>query len=565
MIRHAAFLRASTSLFALTVIAAVSGASAQSQPASAVPTANLPILARQGQVSLDEITVTPSRQEERAIDALAAVSVVSRTDLRIWAPQRIGTVVNTIPGVATQENPNDPATAINIRGLQDFGRVAVTIDGARQNFQRSGHNANGAFFLDPAFIRTIDVTRGPVANLYGSGAIGGVVSFETVDPKDILRPGERAAAEIGGTGVFSRQSGWYGNVIGAARPTDWAAGLLGLSFRSLNGYRDGDGTRILDSGQDLKSGLGKIVLTPGDGHELKLGGQYQRYEFSNGLGTSGSPRRDNEVATQNYTGQYSFSRPDLPWLNLKASAYSTATDTDQTQLSGRGAALGAKRFFKIETQGVDVQNTMKFDLGAAALNLSYGADWFQDRVRTGDPVGNGDETTPSGKRSVYGGFVQAHVKYGIVDLIGALRYDSYELSGGRTSSDGQRALAEADARRHAAAGPAALRHLCRGLSRALHHRDPGRRAAPGPGELRLPPQSEPQARDRQDAGGWRQPEIRRRPAGGRPLPRQARGLPQRRHQLSSTASSSIRAVPAAPAATPAPTPSTPMKTSPRRG
>lgn len=442
MITHAAFLRASTSLVALAAVIAASGAMAQSQPrrpAAPAPAAQLPQLARQGApVSLDEITVTASKQEERAIDALASVSVMSRTDLRALAPQRLGSAVNMIPGVATQENPNDPATAINIRGLQDFGRVAVTVDGARQNFQRSGHNANGSFFLDPAFIRSIDVTRGPVANVYGSGAIGGVVSFETVDPRDILRPGERAAAEIGATGVFSRQTGWYGNVIGAARPTDWAAGLLGLSFRSLNGYRDGNGNRILDSGQDLKSGLGKLVLTPGDGHELKLGGQYQRYDFSNGLGTTGSPRRDNEVVTQNYTGQYSFSRPDLPWLNLKASAYSTKTETDQTQLSGTGAALGAKRFFDIETKGVDIQNTMKFDLGAAALNLSYGADWFEDRVRTGDPVGNGDETTPSGKRSVYGGFVQSHVKYGIVDVIGALRYDSYELSGGRTSSDGNR-------------------------------------------------------------------------------------------------------------------------------
>ncbi len=427
---------------ALTAVLIASDAVAQSQPRRSEP-AKPPSQVTQpapeaSPVSLDAITVTPNRKPERAVDALASVSVLNRTDLRSLAPQRIGSAINTIPGVATQENPNDPATSVNIRGLQDFGRVAVTVDGARQNFQRSGHNANGAFFLDPAFLRSVDVTRGPVANLYGSGAIGGVVSFETVDPRDILRPGERAAAEFGGTGVFSRQSGWYGNVIGAARPADWAAGLLGLSFRSLNGYRDGHGNRVLDSGQDLRAGLGKIVLTPGDGHELKLGGQYQRYEFSNGAGTSSSPRRDNEVVTQNYTGQYSFSRPDLPWLNLKASAYSTSTDTEQTQVSGKRPTLGAKRFFKIETQGFDIQNTMKFALGAAALNLSYGVDGFQDRVTTGDPTGSGALYTPSGKRSVYGGFVQSQLTYGIFDLTGGLRYDSYELSGGKTTSDGQR-------------------------------------------------------------------------------------------------------------------------------
>ena len=54
-----------------------------------------------------------------------------------------------MPGVSTEENADDPATAINVRGLQDFGRVAVTIDGARQNFQRSGHNANGMFYFEP--------------------------------------------------------------------------------------------------------------------------------------------------------------------------------------------------------------------------------------------------------------------------------------------------------------------------------------------------------------------------------------------------------------------------------
>jgi outer membrane receptor protein involved in Fe transport len=72
-----------------------------------------------------------------------------------------------------------PATVINIRGLRDFGRVAVVVDGARQNYQRSGHNANGSFFLDPELVGGVEVVRGPTANIYGSGAIGGVVSFRT--------------------------------------------------------------------------------------------------------------------------------------------------------------------------------------------------------------------------------------------------------------------------------------------------------------------------------------------------------------------------------------------------
>ncbi len=424
----AAPLRASVSLFAMAL--GVAAAQAQS-PAPQAPPPGAPI-------ALDEITVTASRQEERAIDALAAVSVLSRTELRAQQPQRIGSIVNQLPGVATQENPNDPATSINIRGLQDFGRVAVTVDGARQNFQRSGHNANGAFFLDPAFVRVIDVTRGPVANIYGSGAIGGVVSFETVDPKDILRPGERAAAEIGGSIAFGRQGGVFGNAIGAVKAHDAVSALVGLSFRSLNPYTDGAGFRIADSGQALTSGLGKVVITPGEGQELKLGGQYQSYDFANGLGTATAPRRDNEVTTQTYTARYTFSRPDIPWLNLTVSGYSTKTETDQKQISGVAPALGAKRFFNIETTGFDIYNTSKLSFGALGLDLTYGGDWFEDRVRTNDPLSNGDEFTPSGNRSVYGGFVQAHFKYSIFDLIGALRYDSYELQGGRFASDGQR-------------------------------------------------------------------------------------------------------------------------------
>ena len=96
-----------------------------------------------------------------------------------------------MPGVWVQDRGDEPSTSINIRGLQDFGRVAVVVDGARQNYQRTGHFANGSFFLNPELVGGIDIVRGPTANIYGSGAIGGVASFRTKDIEDVVRPGER--------------------------------------------------------------------------------------------------------------------------------------------------------------------------------------------------------------------------------------------------------------------------------------------------------------------------------------------------------------------------------------
>ena len=66
-----------------------------------------------------------------------------------------------VPGVAVQSDAKRAATSVNIRGLQDFGRVAVIVDGARQNFQRSGHGTQSLFWIDPELIQQVDVIRGP--------------------------------------------------------------------------------------------------------------------------------------------------------------------------------------------------------------------------------------------------------------------------------------------------------------------------------------------------------------------------------------------------------------------
>ncbi len=192
-------------------------------------------------ISLEGIVVTTTKVEESAIDALSGSSAVGKEQLdQQYQATEVSDILNTIPGVTTSQTSSDTAQSVNIRGLQDFGRVNVLIEGARQNFQRSGHNANGSFYLEPEMIGSVDVTRGPTSMIYGSGAIGGVVAFKLLNADDILRAGEYAAVQQKGS-YGSNDDALLGSFTGAVRSGNFD--ILGqTNFRDSNDYTDGRGT-----------------------------------------------------------------------------------------------------------------------------------------------------------------------------------------------------------------------------------------------------------------------------------------------------------------------------------
>ena len=132
---------------------------------------------RAQQEAATQPTETPSAAD--ADTSLSASGTTDRSTIERLQPNSVSELLRDVPGVETSDNHNDPAQSIGIRGLQDFGRVNVMIDGARQNFQVSGHARNGTFYLEPELIGSVDITRGPTSAIYGSGAIGGVVNFAT--------------------------------------------------------------------------------------------------------------------------------------------------------------------------------------------------------------------------------------------------------------------------------------------------------------------------------------------------------------------------------------------------
>ncbi len=399
--------------------------------------------ARAQSQTLDPITIVATKTEERTTDTLAAVSTIRQEDIDRLMPAQAQGMFFGVPGVSFQTRADDPGIAINIRGLQDFGRVAVVVDGARQNFQRTGHNADGLFYLDPEMIGGADVVRGPVANIYGSGAIGGVASFRTKDVEDVLRAGQRWGILTHGM-IGSNNFQGMGSAFAAARG-DKADVIVGGVYRERDDYRDGSGNRVVNSANDDASGLAKLTFRPAEGHEVKISGLTYETNFKNGTPNSANTATVYDSAVRNdiVTARWRYGRPEDRVFNFDVNVYWTDTITDQTKIAGTSnpasGNLGAARNFRIDTAGFDANNTSRFEFGSIRNALTIGGDSFRDKVEVVDPTGTGDLFTPNGERSVSGAFVQFKTDYTEwLQSIAALRYDNYSLSGGSASSNGDR-------------------------------------------------------------------------------------------------------------------------------
>ena len=141
---------------------------------------------------IEYITVTATRVERLLEDVPATVSIISADEVEKNLSRDIRDLIRYEPGVSVGGSNRFGLNGITIRGIGD-DRVLTQVDGVptidEYNF--------GAFmtarrdFVDVDALKTVEVVRGPASSLYGSDALGGVVSFLTKDPEDYLEAVER--------------------------------------------------------------------------------------------------------------------------------------------------------------------------------------------------------------------------------------------------------------------------------------------------------------------------------------------------------------------------------------
>ena len=129
--------------------------------------------------SLDEVVVSSSRFAQNAKDIPFKITTISLHDAQLNAPQTAADLLASSGEVFVQKSQMGGGSPM-IRGFST-NRLLYSVDGVRMNTAifRSG-NLQNVISLDPFSIAHSEVLFGPSSVIYGSDAIGGVMSFQTL-------------------------------------------------------------------------------------------------------------------------------------------------------------------------------------------------------------------------------------------------------------------------------------------------------------------------------------------------------------------------------------------------
>ena len=140
------------------------------------------VLLAASNISLDQIVVSATRWKQNKRDIPAKISSIGARDVALQNPQTAADMLGGSGEVFIQKSQQGGGSPM-IRGFST-NRLLYTIDGVRMNTAifRSG-NLQNVISIDPFAIENTEIFFGPGSIIYGSDAIGGVMSFQTLTPR----------------------------------------------------------------------------------------------------------------------------------------------------------------------------------------------------------------------------------------------------------------------------------------------------------------------------------------------------------------------------------------------
>jgi len=408
---------------------------------------------------IEQIVVVANKDERPLREIAANVTVLSRTELDNQLATSINDVFRYVPGVEYEAAGTRFGTeGINIRGIGG-NRVAILVDGVplTDQFDTGSFSNATRDFIDAGLVQDIEVLHGPASALYGSAAIGGVVSVRTPDP--VTLAGAR---------------GWGGDFLGTWRGADQSlhgqvmAALGDASLGVLAGFSWRDGEQLDSAAVDLaadtrntnrRTALLKFVADDRRGGTWRASVIRQQAQTLSDLNSMlGSGRYRSTTALEGddrydldvVNFAYEFGSPES-WLDAGVlRVFWEQTDITQLTLDERAAAaspVSIDRHFSFAQEIRGAELNLWKDIGGDRLSQRLGVG-FEYRLRTTEEYRDGLSTNldtgaetnvllgevfplrdfPLSETTDLAVYLEDTFRFGSWTLIGAVRVDRYELS-----------------------------------------------------------------------------------------------------------------------------------------
>lgn len=411
-----------------------------------------------------ETLVIIGKTPRKVQDVVGAVSVINSELIEKQLVHDIADLLRYEVGInAINSGSRFGSSSIAIRGISG-NRIATEIDGVpvADQFNIGSYSNSGRNTIDPDLIKQVEILRGPASSTYGSDAIGGVVSFITKKPTDLLSQTDKAFYLGLKTGYYSIDDS-KSISVNSAFGNESSSALISASLRKGHEFDSHTSSDIAKDTQDneTKAFLVKYFYEISDNQELNFSYDYFKRSAQTdlqsilGLGRFRSTALllgDDETKRESFTVNYEFVL-DAPWLEGGVIRYYNQT-TDTEQLSderrtsrGREYFYDRDFFFEQKVQGIRANLYTNINTDSASHLIGYGVEFSKNRteeLRKGlqTTIATGVSTNtilteefplrdfPISKVEEIGLYINDEISIDstAVTVIPAVRYDKYKLT-----------------------------------------------------------------------------------------------------------------------------------------
>lgn len=418
---------------------------------------------------LDSVTVSATLRPAPVVETPGTVTVIDERAIQERMFETFADLVKYEPGVYVANSVTRLGlNGFSIRGI-DRNRVMTRIDGVQtsEQFDFGPFNVHQIAF-DVDALKSVEIVRSANSALYGSDALGGVVSLFTKDPADYLG-GQRF--HIGAKTTWDSRANDVSGNLSLAGGGERLQGSLFVSahrggeIRNRGTVEATDDTRTAPNPQNARGtqALAKLVFTAAPGNVWRLAAE----------------QHDSRVETEWYSDRGTTDLGFLRFSNVDSDAIDTQNrrrfSLDHT-LVGRGldqVSWQVHGQFNDTSQVVD-QQRLTFGFGPPSPSLRHGAidfeqvgfggaaqgqhwlamggnngvrltfgasfksdrfDMLRDRTETDTRTGAPVPTTlilpnkyfPESDVVETGAYLQAEAQFGRFTLVPGIRYDRFSL------------------------------------------------------------------------------------------------------------------------------------------